>query len=564
MDFDVYVKSYISRQIECDKDGVFIFDLKADKGEHLSPAYFNIDDVNFLNCVDGKKCSFQIEVSWMTKPKRKELFYYVFLTRNNKLQYYELKKDMKKRGIEKRKFIGYCEKYIKHHLREVLDEWMSSPIIGWVNEAGYKQYVVDFRRASILPDRMPRLFNHSYASKERLTEKRNQLVLERLFDWILGDTNLLGIFAYTVHALCYHFCGGEKDKAFQEDVFSICIHGKEMGKVCLIANLLSNLLEYDSDALDSLKTGSYISSSSLKGQPAMFIRIQSLPIIVTHKTNRITRNSSIIHTYHYKRETGELGFFPVYLSRTAINVDEVLDFSVNDISLLEEYGTIKEELNLLLLQFVLYLTEWEQARYKNGTVKDDWNVRYKEEIERLQRKRKYDLGDIKVRSRVLLNIACCIFADYLQCEVSLNDISSQLKSGAKHVFMEADNVIPDKQANAQLTDFALFVKHTLLIDEQERPFLCVEKAEPRTNEECIYLDLKQGYRYYVEYCKQKGVKYFEQDTLKKSLGEENIIKRRSNKGQYDMQRVVCFKGEKYNKPLLVILKAQLILLTGDH
>lgn len=556
----MYVEENVDSRIYCNKKGVFLLNMKTETNTKLAPNYFDILSVQLKHYImDKETYVFTISVKWRKPKSDWPKDYYVLLNKNLKIKSEDLEEDMNDREIHNAVCIKICIGYVKYSVMKVFNEWRSRPFIGWEERKEKPTVFVGVSDHNLpISKEVPSLFNKELNLKG--TESWNETVVDSLFDWILNDTNLLGIFAYTVHALCYHFCGGRKDFAFKDDVFSICIYGKDMAKVHMVANLLSNVFEYDKNAFDRLKDGSYISSSSIKGQPAFFDQIQSVPVIVAHKTDKMTKNSSIIRSYHFKRESGKIGFFPVYVSRNAINADQILDFCVNDTLLRDDIPTLKGNLNILLLRFILFFQTWENERYKSDVREDRWNMQYLNEIRGFERKGEFDTEDIKVRSKILLYIACKIFASFLEREVS-RDIGALLKIRAKSAFLEGETEI--QTVDAQLSDFAMFIKHTLLKAEQEREFPCVEGTEKGTKEEFIYFNLAQGYSYYEEFCKQRSVMFFPLDTLKRTLSDGKLIKKRSNGAQYEMQRVVSFKGESSKRSVLVIYKNPLLRLLKD-
>lgn len=542
----------------CENGKVYFFCEKYSKFNRealLSWVYFDIIDVR-IDTVDGSAKYFTVTVEWKGIKKKDIEDYGVALYYGNKIEWNDLKTALGNFRKSQEKFYGFCSDYLKHTLTDYWQQYKKKPYIGWDRgdeDDGLNTFLGINEHGDPLKDIFPHLFNDEIEQCKRKLDWQES-DFQEVFDWLLGDYNLLGIFVYTLHALLFYYSGGMKNKMESEEVFSICIHGRDMDKVKIIANLLSNLFEYSNDKMHILKRGNYLSCSSLDKQKALFYRIESVPLIVSNKVGRLTRSSSIITTLRNQRLKGKIAYFPVFLSQNAINADEVLDFCVDGIPVRSDYGDWKAKINYLLIQFIIYLEDVE--RNCNTFPNSQRNILedlYITEESRLASQKDY--MSCETFSKRLLFVACHVFARFLEEEMQYSHIACRFHSTTRELFWRdatSKQTLASAAKEINIKSFAAFINDTLQKQEQEREFLCVRQIEKSSGEWCIYIDNKEYYPHYKNFCQINSKDCFESEVILKCLKEKNILKQRSNHGQNCMQRVLDFQGKKAKVSVLVI------------
>lgn len=314
----------------------------------ISKGFFDIEDAYIIEETDGAYL-FEVELVWKIRKKNDmEQYIYVKLTRQGRISYN--RSEISEHVECKDEFLRICEKYIQQVVKGAFYAYQKTNYIGWVNDEEGIDYLGISRYAQALGHRYPELFNGEISDYKAKYE--NEMIKNidffPLLNIICGNENILGIFAYTIHSLYFFYGGLGKGHEFGNMVFSICIHGKEKEKVFMVANLFSNVFEYDVSNMYRIQPQSAISCSGIENRYVGYYRLESVPMLVKHKTNRITRNTSIIRTFQRGRMQGKIGFFPVYLSQCAINADEIIDFCTDDIFIEENLVELKQQINTIL------------------------------------------------------------------------------------------------------------------------------------------------------------------------------------------------------------------------
>lgn len=565
-----YKITRVDEKYLCKKGKVYFLDEKYSEYNSealLSRAYFNITDVS-IDAVEDSVKYFSVTLNWKgIKKQDSEKKYFVILYHGNRIEWDNIKTDLEYFGKPKKKFYQLCSEYLKQILVDYWQRYKEQPYIGWVGggEDSFKTFLGVNEYGDALNGRYPCLFNDEIELYKKKHDWQDD-DFQELFEWMLGDYNLLGIFVYTLHALLFYYSGGMKNKMQSEEAFAICIYGRDMEKVKIIANLLSNLFEYNNEKMNILKRGSHFSCSSLEKQKAVFYRIESVPLIVCNKTGRLTRSSSIITTLRNQRLKGKCAYFPVFLSQNAINADEVLDFCVDDIPVRSDYADWKTKINYLLIQFIVYLEDMESNYYKkpNNPQRNILDDLYITEEKRLASKKDY--MSCEAYSRRLLFVACGVFAEFLREEMQYLNIANRFLTITRGLFWK--EALPkqkciDAAKEADIKSFAAFVNITLQKEEQEREFLCIRQIEKNCGEGFIYIDYNEYYPYYKNYCQVNHMDCHEQMVILKRLKEKNMLKLRSNQKQYSLQKVLNFQGTKEKRTVLAIKEEAFRLCLND-
>lgn len=559
--FEEYLNHYkISKADEeylCVKGKVYFNREKYSKYDNeglLSKVYFDVVDVS-IDAIESKMKIFAITVKWRgIKKKDCEKDYSVILY-ENRIEWDDIKKDLESLGEPQEKFYRLCSDYLKRICTDCWQRYKEQPYIGWFRdgEDSFKTFLGVNEYGDDLNGRYPCLFNDEIDRYKRRQDWQ-ECDFQELFDWLLGDYNLLGIFVYTLHALLFYYSGGMKNEMESEEVFAICIHGRDMEKVKIIANLLSNLFEYSKDKMNLLKRGSYFSCSSLEKQKAVFYRIESVPLIVCNKSGKLTRSSSIITTMRNQRLKGRIAYFPVFLSQNAINADEILDFCVDGISVGSDYGEWKAKINYLLIQFVIFLKnaedDFEKTLNAQRNILDDL---YITEEKRLESEKDY--MSCEAYSKRLLFVACGVFTTFLEEQMQYSGIARHFHAITSEFFWNgavSEKTFENAAKEDCIRSFATFINNTLQRGEQEREFCCVRQIDKSSGESFIYIDYNEFETHYKCYCKANHIDYFDIKVISKRLKEKKILKLRSNGAQYYIQRVITFQGKKNTRNVIAI------------
>lgn len=525
-------------------------------GNELEPMtfsydYFDVMGVEYIGC-ENDIYVFNVQICWHSNMDKTE-FYELKIKFQTILPYKALRDRIIKKGECHQDFLKICESYLKYILNQKVDKIINAKLIGWTRDNGSMEFmgVTEFRYD--LPNSIS-IFNDNIV-RNKGSESLPSDYYSELLDWITCDPNLLGIFAYTIHALFYFFGGEDREYAYPDNVFSICIYGKDDNKICLIANILSNVFGYDENNVDRLLKRSVISCSSLRVPFAQLNQMDSVPVIIKHKDNRITKHTSLVHTLDRQRRNRQIGIFPVYLSRYPINADEIIDFCINDCPIIENCTILKEKLNSILIQFIFYLSELDKNRTVGGRCNDDMDTLYSNMGGNIKRRDYYYFEEY--RYKILLYIACRGFTIFLRNKLKLYEIADKLMKISRRIFLEnkvekIDTYKYDKKSS--ISDFVKFVKEVLEQEEQDRSFICISGVEKRGGEECVYFDFKEGYRQYCLFCKRDNLQCINDRTLLKQLKEKNVLKLRESQAQYSMERTITFKGERSKQSVLVLLK----------
>lgn len=287
----------------------------------------------------------------------------------------------KKKWMEnKQELISLFTRYTKYYIKNYLKTHYSVlAYCGWkTEEEGKEFYSLTKRTGGNFPyirDMFGWDIYQMYRSREEfpyILDKFNQC--RELYDLLFKNPVLIDVFAYTLHAMTLDYLYGYMkenyyicDYPFWEDknvlFFSICIHGKDIDKAKLIANLFCNLFNAPKDRWTKISLLHHISATSLKAKVEKLRKYSSVPIIITSKTNHITKSAKILKDLHHNRENMQLFIYPVYINDTSINVDEIVNCDIDGVNLpfpvkdREMACTIYKQVTMMLYSFVLYLRD---------------------------------------------------------------------------------------------------------------------------------------------------------------------------------------------------------------
>lgn len=331
--------------------------------------------------------------------------------------------------INKGELTKLFERYIRYYIKGYLE--MNAHICaccGWKREyCGKEFYSLTKRRGynfAFIQDMFGEDAYKMHSNKEdfsQILNKHNKC--REFYDFLFANPVLIGIFAYTIHALIWDY-GCEYKKRLYEDCvvdvenksalfFSACIYGKDTDKAKVIANILCNVFNPPQNSWTNISTKHHVSATSLRTTVDKLKRYSSVPIIVTSKNNHIMKSSKIVKELYRNREKMNLFVYPVYINDTPINADEIENFNVDSVLLpfpvkdKETACKLHEQMAVLLFSFVLYL--------RDGSMENGCNWAFENECKNLVKARSgFGIDWVEVNLPLfLLYAALKFFCDFI-------------------------------------------------------------------------------------------------------------------------------------------------------
>lgn len=289
----------------------------------------------------------------------------------------ELYKDkwIKNKGELTKLFERYIRRYIKGYLET---KSYTLAYCGWKREYNGKEFYSLTKRKGWNFPYIQDMFGSNVYEMHENNEDFFQILLKfnqckEFYDVLFSNPNLIGIFAYTIHALVWDYgCEYEKRNydLWLSDVenrdalfFSVCLYGKDTDKAKVIANILCNVFNSPQNSWTNISTKHHISATSLETTVDKLKKYSSVPIIVTSKNNHLMKSSKIVKELYRDKAAMKLFVYPVYINDTPINVDEIVNFNVDSILLpfsvkdKEAACKLYEQMTVLLFSFVAYLRD---------------------------------------------------------------------------------------------------------------------------------------------------------------------------------------------------------------
>lgn len=281
--------------------------------------------------------------------------------------------------INKGELTKFFERYIRYYIKGYLK--INGHICancGWKRENNGKEfYSLTKRRGSnfsFIQDMFGEDVYKMHSNQENFSQILNKYnKCKEFYDFLFANPIFIGIFAYTIHALVWDY-GFEYKKDYYEGCieyvenkdalfFSICLCGKDTDKAKVIANILCNVFNPPKNSWTNISIEHHISATSLKTTVDKLKKYSSVPIIITSKNNHLMKSSKIVKELYRDREDMKLFVYPVYINDTPINVDEIVNFNVDNVLLpfsvkdKEMAGRLHEQMEVMLLAFIWHLKD---------------------------------------------------------------------------------------------------------------------------------------------------------------------------------------------------------------
>ena len=376
---------------------------------------------------------------------------------------------------------------------------------------------------------------------ESIEECRKQTEgFQDFFSFICSNPSLITMFAYALHSFFFdyysHYRPFKLDAVINPDtaLFSLCLHGDNIPEIKTFANILLNFFQIDRNKWQLIKRNIHVSATSLSSRSFdMLYTYASVPIIITSKTNRLTKGSSIIKKLHHLRESGKNFIFPVYINTAPILADEIVNCDLNSVKLsvsndIGYFHKLHMQCCCLLYFFIQFLQSLEPYDVHNKIDYDYVHLKIYNAIDEHHISSEWLDEHLP---QYLLYYAIDCFCYFLK-QNDMNDIAEKLCSSAAHIFLPCKDIVcSEMMVHSTLSDqtdtilklFALFLsKKSKTNSNNEWLFTGTEKRGNK--EECYYLRQKDGFKKFQEYLIQEKVTPISQRIFDKSLRDHELLK----------------------------------------
>lgn len=338
-------------------------------------------------CEDGERIHFRLWFS-LDGNENKEFAFEMFVNGLKRQKIEVEREDIRKliKTLYKDKWVKdrseltiLLQRYIRRYIKGYLET--KSYILaycGWKREYNGKEFYSLTKRKGWIFPYIQDMFGSSVYGMHENKEDFSKILLKfnqckEFYEFLFSNPTLIGIFAYTIHALIWDYgCEYEKknydlwlSNVENRDAlfFSACLYGKDTDKTKVIANILCNVFNSPQNSWSYISTKHHISATSLKTTVDKLKRYSSVPIIVTSKSNHMMKSSKIVKELYRHREAMKLFVYPVYINDTPINVDEIVNFNMDSVLLpfsvkdKEAACKLYEQMTVLVFSFVAYLRD---------------------------------------------------------------------------------------------------------------------------------------------------------------------------------------------------------------
>ncbi len=512
-------------------------------------------------CGDSDGINFQLCFSLEENEDRKAEFEIIVdVDRSKKYKIEIERKEIKDliKDLYKGKWIKDEEELIKlftRYIRMYIKSYLETKIYilaycGWEKEYYQKEFFSLTKRGGLNSPYIQDMFGKDVYDMYRKEQDFSDILLKynqckELYDIFFSNPVLIGVFAYTIHALVWDYgCEYEKENydlwlynIENRDTlfFSVCLYGKDTDKAKVIANILCNVFNSPQNSWTTISTKHHISATSLKTAMNKLRKYSSVPIIVTSKTNHIMKSFKIVKELYRNREAMQLFVYPVYISDTPINADEIVNFNTDSVLLpfsvkdKETAGKLHEQMTVLLFSFVEYLRDKSMStsdfRRKDDGQRDEW--------ENLMNAQKgFEEGWIESNLPLFLLYAAlkffCNFIKQFQCEEGEKLLSLYRNSIVKtEQPMDSKQQIQKEKSMAEQGMRYLLCLHKLILDSLKlKEEWLWEGTESRGEKErCYYMYEKVWYKRFTEKLEKEKMEPIGIQVIAKILKEYHILKR---------------------------------------
>ena len=355
---------------------------------------------------------------------------------------------------------------------------------------------------------------------------------EMLFSFLTANKSALVMFTYCIHAILWDYINGyrkfEHTQITNTDtaIFSLCVYGENIQLAKTASNVLLNLFDLPKGSWGVISRKIHISATSLRD--SKFYSLESykgVPLIVTSKKNQFTKNSGIIKKFQKMRVDGRFHMFPVFISQSSVNADELINCCTDDISLDTKDDKVlfqmHRQLCIILTYFVKYLSEISNPDiYHDRTDYNYMNLRITQGLNEYQVSDEW-LDDHLPEYLLFISLDCfCRYLDKTPLQTYSEIILQNLVE-----WVNEEDLQPEEQSNPQidyLEYFALFLSEAISNTDN---FSWIYTDKERDDEcDYIYLHNKTGLDQFNVFLESKKIPYIKSREFTKLLKENNLIK----------------------------------------
>jgi hypothetical protein len=330
---------------------------------------------------------------------------------------------------------------------------------------------------------------------------------------------------------------------------------------CKVANTLCNVLSTDLKRLNSIDFKRHVSCTSIKFDDKRFVALNNIPVLVSERGYNIKKNSTRFSEILKIAEQTE--FYPVFVSNDKINLDEVIEVDIENITYfpndMEELGVLKDALNDVLLTFILVIqrllmeTMHSDAFYYKGRI--DWirdnNQNKINEIKANINKFKvlldndaYDIN--KTKLYLPLYIAVTLLCGLTSDDWLSKHINTKLLEFTQKIISQRCICDGLSESN-QFSDMEIFNQYILDIFENNThtpDYIYWEGRENKGNgEECYYFE----YSKYFDDFRVYSMRTIRQSEFNKALKSSERVIMKADKSSLGVTRTYGDDGEKKKK-----------------
>lgn len=472
-----------------------------------------------------------------------------------------------------KKYFDYCITAYLENNRALLSK------CGWVHDEYIKAFLPFTLPHEFLKDVFwgiqKDFFNGFFRKQSKITDIQEFYTescnLKKLFSILLKDSCVFTVFSYSVHAILWNYFWSyncrelhTEEVTNQDCIFSLCIYGKDSVASKILANLLANFFNIEYNKWATIQRKYHVSASSLsKNKFDRLSLYKSVPIIITSRTNHLTKASSIVKKLHQKREDLLFHCYPVYISTSPVWVDEMInccsDSMANELRSMkyDDLDVIHYQFCYLLYQFIKYLSI-DKKKSDDNSQNMHFNQTDRQYMEtslfRLLERKEFteEWLDTHMPNIYLCSTMDC-FCYYLE-STPLKDYADKLRTFSEVCFLSGEQAEKQEYCLKQVqweTNHIHFLCE--LISENLQPknesWLWEGREKRGEKEECYYLEFQKGYEVFTKILKKNSIFPISKNEFKEMLRTYHILKMPASGKSNTMKR--------RNIYVLVLLKNRL-------
>ncbi len=430
--------------------------------------------------------------------------------------------------------------------------------------------VYEFKAVTYRDYLNPNYFQDMFGKIQYCRRGEKKIILtnncKTFLDFVKSDKNLIGIFSYTLHSVLWDFkyeynikryfyaldFVDNKDTVF----FSACIHGRNPDKAQLLANILSNLFQEPTHNWERVLTNrQHISATSIDTKIDKLKFCSSVPIIVVApKSHHIIKSTKVVKEIHNNRRNHKIAIFPVYISDTSINVDEMVNFCIDNIQIpfstkdKEIISEIHNGAMELLYYFLCYLRDAKRNSKEDDTAWKEISNNIELSMQELGISEDTDTKWLQDNLPIfLLYTALHTFCFFLQ-KVGFAEDTVKLKALFQKGFIQLDDVndsnpeVENTDADVAPIQYLLCMNKLINVSMNKKVDWMYFGNEPRGDKEkCYYLEKNKWYEPFSKVVQTAKLSPISESKMIALLNQNKLLKRQRTSTANGVKR----KGKYY-------------------